>query len=121
MIYRKIFKLALVLILAGAFALLTFQCVALWREAAGCRQAQASAVFNKNAVSFLQMFVKQVLKNDKGVDFETRLKLETAVRDLKDEQILAAWQKFTNSQTEAEAQKNVKDLLEVVANKIKQN
>jgi len=121
MIYRKIFKLASVLVLLGALALLAYQCVNLWREAAGCRQAQTAATMNKNVVGFMQIFIKQVLKNDKGVDFETRLKLETAVRDLKDEQILASWQKFTDSKTEAEAQSNVKDLLEILADKIKQN
>jgi hypothetical protein len=45
--------------------------------------------------------------------------LETAVRDLKDEEILNQWQKFVDSKTETEAQKEVKNLLELLINKIK--
>lgn len=49
---------------------------------------------------------------------ETRLRLENAVRDLNNEQILAQWQKFTTSKTETEAQTQVKNLLELLVNKI---
>ena len=42
---------------------------------------------------------------------ETRLSLENAVRDLKDEEIMAEWQNFIASKTEADAQTSVKKLL----------
>lgn len=73
---------------------------------------------NAKVVDFTMMFIKQVLQADKEVDFETRLSLENAVRDLKDEQIMAEWQKFVGSKTEAEAQNSVKKLLEVLVGKI---
>ncbi|MFA6485974.1 MAG: hypothetical protein WCT40_01235 [Candidatus Magasanikbacteria bacterium] len=70
-------------------------------------------------VEFLKLFVKRVLKAQGEVDFETRLKLENAVRDLGDANVLAKWQAFVNSANEVDAQKNVKDLLEVLVDKIK--
>ncbi|MFA6520614.1 MAG: hypothetical protein WCT44_03350 [Candidatus Paceibacterota bacterium] len=76
------------------------------------------AVLNEKVVNFASMFIKQVLQADKEVDFETRLSLENAVRDLKDEQIMAEWQKFVGSKTEAEAQNSVKRLLGILIGKI---
>lgn len=65
------------------------------------------------------MFINDVLKSEGEVNFETRLKLENAVRNLQDEEILAQWQKFTNTQKEADAQTEVKVFLEMLVNKIK--
>lgn len=74
---------------------------------------------NTKILDFEKLFIKEVLKSQNEVDFETRLKLETAVRDLNDKEILAQWQKFTDSKTESDAQREVKNLLEILANKIK--
>ncbi len=74
---------------------------------------------NEKVLNFLKLFIKDVLKAEKEVDFETRLKLENAVRDIQDQEILNQWNKFVQSQTEDEAQRNVKDLLELLVNKIK--
>ncbi len=74
---------------------------------------------NTKVVEFTKLFVEKVLKAKSEVDFETRLNLENAVRNLKDEEILSQWQKFTESKTEAEAQNEVKNLLEKLVNKIK--
>jgi len=77
--------------------------------------------FNGKVLSFTQLFIEKVLKSDTEVDFETRLKLENAVRDLDDLEILNKWQIFIESQTEADAQENVKNLLEILINKIQTN
>ena len=74
---------------------------------------------NERILDFTRFFIKEVLKAEAEIDFETRLKLETAVRNLKDEEILAQWQKFVESKTEIEAQKAVKNLLETLMRKIK--
>ncbi|MDD2758651.1 MAG: hypothetical protein PHD72_04810 [Patescibacteria group bacterium] len=66
---------------------------------------------------FLQTFIQKVIRSEGEVSFETRLKLENEVRDLGDDKILAQWQAFVNSQTEAEAQKNVKALLGLLTDK----
>ena len=73
---------------------------------------------NEKALSFMQMFITDVLKSDEEVNFETRLKLENAVREISDKDILEGWQDFINSPDEVVAQDNVKNLLDVLANKI---
>lgn len=73
---------------------------------------------NAKTVNFTKMFIENVLAANGEVNFETRLKLESAVRELNDEAILGQWQKFVNSQTEADAQENVKELLKLLINKI---
>lgn len=70
-------------------------------------------------LNFTKLFISNVLKAEEEIDFETRLKLESAVRELGDEEILDKWKLFVNSQTEEYAQNSVKELLEVLVNKIK--
>ena len=74
---------------------------------------------NEEVLNFTKFFIDKVLKAEGEIDFETRLKLENGVRDLKDEEILAQWQKFVDSKTETEAQQEVKNLLELLVSKIK--
>lgn len=74
---------------------------------------------NEKVLNFASMFIREVLQADGEVDFETRLSLETAVRNLGDEEILAQWQKFVESKTEAGAQDEVKNLLELLVSKVK--
>jgi len=69
-------------------------------------------------VEFTDLFIAEVLQSDKEVDFETRLKLENAVRDLQNEKIYTTWKKFVDSKDEAEAQKNVEDLLGLLVKEI---
>lgn len=73
---------------------------------------------NTAILDFNKLFIDNVLKSKGEIDFETRLKLENAVRDLKDKEVLSQWQKFTESNTEEKAQDEVKNLLEMLANKI---
>lgn len=68
-------------------------------------------------VEFTKLFIQKVLKAEKEVSFEDRLKLENAVRDLHDDEILARWERFTSSKTELEAQTAVKNLLEILVKK----
>lgn len=68
-------------------------------------------------VNFTKLFIEKVLKAEKEVSFEDRLKLENAVRDLNDDEILRQWEKFTASKTELEAQEAVKNLLELLVKK----
>ncbi len=74
---------------------------------------------NEKVLEFTKLFIEKVLKAETEIDFETRLKLENAVRNLDNEEILVQWQKFVDSETEAEAQNEVKNLLEMLVNKIK--
>lgn len=86
------------------------------------RQTQATLqtqTTNEKVLEFTKLFIGEVLKADSEVSFDTRLKLETAVRNLGDEEILNQWQKFVDSKTESGAQEEVKNLLEMLVNKIK--
>ena len=74
---------------------------------------------NEKVLGFTKLFIDKVLKAETEIDFETRLNLENAVRDMNDEEILTQWQKFTDSKTETEAQDNVKNLLGILVSKIK--
>ena len=69
-------------------------------------------------VAFDKMFIEKVLQSNTEVSFDDRLKLENAVRDLNDPQILAQWEKFSNSANEADAQTQTKNLLDLIVNKI---
>lgn len=70
-----------------------------------------------NIINFTRMLVKDVLSAEKEVNFETRLQLENAVRDLNDEEILVQWKKFTDSGLEEQAQIEVKKLLRMLLDK----
>lgn len=74
---------------------------------------------NEKVLDFTKFFIEKVLKAEAEVDFETRLKLETSVRDLNNEEILTQWKKFTESETENQAQEEVKNLLEILIKNIK--
>lgn len=73
---------------------------------------------NEKVLNFTRMFIDKVLKADGEVDFDTRLGLENAVREIKDDEILAQWDKFVKSKTEMEAQNEVKDLLDLLVSRI---
>jgi len=75
--------------------------------------------FNEKILNFTSLFIVKVLKAEGEVDFETRLNLENAVRNVGDNEILTQWQKFIGSQTEVEAQTEAKNLLEMLVSKIK--
>ncbi len=77
------------------FALMYFQTA---KELEGAKTIISSQRYNDLDIKFLKMFIKQVIKSTKEVDFDTRLKLENSVRELNDPQLLAQWQKFVASQ-----------------------
>jgi len=83
------------------------------------QQSSEKATLNSSVLTFSQMFIDKVIKADKEVDFDTRLQLENAVRNTKDEEILSKWKAFIDAKTEIEAQSRVKDLLSVLISKIK--
>lgn len=74
---------------------------------------------NEKILNFNGLFIEKVLKAESEVDSETRLKLENAIRDLNDEDVSDSWRAFVGSRTEAEAQKRIIDLLEILAKKIR--
>lgn len=83
-------------------------------EAANSVQKQES----QKVTSFLKLFVNKVLQAKGEVSFDDRLMLENAVRDLNDKDILGKWQAFVNSSDDVSAQKNLKDLLQLLVEKL---
>lgn len=82
-------------------------------------QSKNNAVaFNGKVLDFNRLFIEKVLKAKDEIDFETRLKLESTVRNLNDAEIISAWQAFIDSKTEDEAQEKVKNLLYILSSKI---
>lgn len=73
---------------------------------------------NDKILSFTKLFIEKVLKAEAEVSFEDRLKLENAVRDINNKEIFDQWTKFTESKTESQAQTEVKNLLDLLINKI---
>jgi len=73
---------------------------------------------NIKIVSFLNLFIDKVLKTNEEVSFEDRLKLENAIRDIQDKDILFIWEKFTQAETSDDVQKYCKELLEALVEKI---
>src|SRR3989338_3199657 len=85
-------------------------------------EARAQTVqqqLNDKTIAFMVLFIDKVLGVSGEVDFDTRLNMENRVRELQNPDILAAWQKFTNSQTEREAQANVRGFLQILVKNLK--
>ncbi|GIW65616.1 MAG: hypothetical protein KatS3mg094_135 [Candidatus Parcubacteria bacterium] len=78
------------------------------------KQEEITKPVNRQSLEFLDLLVKKVLKADKEVNFETKLLLENKVRELRDKEILDTWNEFVNSKNETQAQKNIKDLIEIL-------
>lgn len=74
---------------------------------------------NEKIIQFFGLFVDKVLKSDQEIDFDTRLSLENSVRATGDSDLFKQWQNFTNSKTEEGAQVEVKNLLGLIAEKLK--
>lgn len=89
-----------------------------YKELRDLKSTQAKVELNTKVLNFTSMFIKKVLQADTEVGFETRLSLENAVRDLKDEEIMTEWQNFIGSKTEENAQNSVRKLLGILVAKI---
>ena len=113
---KIIFILIIILLIGNIF--LGIRYFSLTKELHQTQSALETQKINDKILEFTKLFIDKVLKTETEVDFETRLILENAVRNLGNEEILSQWQKFTESKTEYEAQENVKNLLETLVNNI---
>lgn len=76
---------------------------------------------NIKVLNFAKLFVGKVLAVKEEVDFESRLKMENAIRDINDAELFDQWTKFTKSDNPDEAQQNVVILLQMLVSKISVN
>jgi len=109
---------SIILILLAGNIFLIFQYVDIQQQLKVAQNDLLSKTTSGNIIAFTQLFVSKVLKAEGEIDFETRLQLENAVRGLGDQEILTQWQKFIESENELGAQQEVKNLLEVLMNKV---
>lgn len=116
---KKAILIIIVLLLVAGSVYFVVQYNILQKEIQQAQTALETQKTNEKVLEFTKLFVAKVLKTETEVDFETRLKLENAVRNLDDEEILNQWNKFVESETEDQAQNEVKNLLEMLVNKIK--
>jgi len=111
--------LALVMMgLLGMGVFFAVQNVIQAKEAQKIQQELARQKTNAKVVNFLNLFIQKVLKTDKEISFEDRLKLENAIRDINDPEILQKWEEFTGGTNEAQIQDGVKNLLEILVKKM---
>lgn len=73
---------------------------------------------NSKIANLSTLFIQKVLKTQGEVTPEDRLKLENAVYNTGDSQIISAWQSFTASSTEQDAQLGALNLLSMFSSKI---
>ena len=116
----KIYLLTIIviIILLAGNVYFAFRYFSLEKELTETRQALKTQQINEKVLNFTNLFITKVLKAEGEVSFEDRLQLENAVRALEDENILSQWQRFTESETEETAQNEVKNLLEMLVNKV---
>jgi len=100
-------------ILAGVTALYFFDKA----ELNNAKQVKIQQV-NEKAMYLAKLFVEKVLRGESEVNFEDRLKLENAVRDLNDKEVFEQWQKIVNSKSAEETQQEVGTFLDLLMNKI---
>lgn len=115
---RKLALTVVTVVLAFLIAYLSVSNLSQARQLHQLRSELAAQKTNVKVINFIDLFIQKVLRVDKEVSFEDRLRLENTVRDIGDENILATWEQFTSAQTEDQIQDGVKDLLEALVKKI---
>lgn len=117
----KIAVVILIILLTGG---LTISAIGYYQTLNALTDARLELAKQKNndrVINFLSLFVKKVINASTIVSFDDRLTLENSVRNLNDVQLLNKWKEFVDSKTESEAQKKVKELLDILVEKIRTN
>jgi len=120
-IYVSVKGLIVTIVILGLFASnIYFVCkfLEVRKELRASEEKIESLRINKKVLNFTELFIKKVLKSEGEISVEDRLQLENAVRSINDKQILNQWNKLLESETEEEGQIEVKNLLEMLVNKI---
>ncbi|MBU4274949.1 hypothetical protein KKE19_04025 [Patescibacteria group bacterium] len=118
MFNQRTITIIIIVVLAAGLVLSASQCYVSLQNLKAAESLLRTYQQNEKVLSFTKLFIGKVLKAETEVSFEDRLQLENAVRDINNEDILDQWNKFTESKTEAQAQEEVKNLLELLVNKI---
>ncbi len=114
---RIVFSVIIIVLFSGN-VLLASQCYILSKSLQANNVLLLASARNEKILNFTKLFIKKVLKAETEITFEDRLQLENAVRDIGNKDISGQWQKFVDSKGEAQAQTEVKNLLETLVNNI---
>jgi hypothetical protein len=104
-----------------AIALLSVKLYLYSNEIVRLQKVEQERVVNTKILDFTKLFIEKVLASKTEVDFETRLKLENAIRDINDTELFDQWTKFTKSKEPGEAQTDVVILLQMLMDRISAN
>lgn len=115
---KRTLVLSLTIVLFIGIVLLASWLATSYFDLRAAKDTLTTCKHNDKILNFTKLFIDKVLKSNTEVSFEDRLKLENAVRDIGDDQILKQWQAFIECKTETQAQEEVKNLLEILVNKI---
>ncbi len=114
---RKIINILLALSLAVNLLLGAFLVFAKIEANEAIKQVKVQQI-NGKALIFTKLFVQKVLQGQEEINFDDRLQLENAVRDLNDQAIFSQWQRFTKARTNEEAQLEAGSLFTLLLDKI---
>lgn len=106
------------IVLAVAFIVLLGQYFVLLQKDKISQNSLKLYQHNEKILAFTKLFVKDVLKSDGAVPLSQVLTLENAARDINNKPIYDEWQKFVNAKNSQEAQIEVKNLLEMLVDRI---
>ncbi len=109
--------LVFILMLAGLI-FFGWEAISLKAQLQAAQKTISQQQVNAKVLSFSKLFVANVLQGGQTVSFDQRLQLENAVRDINDEEIYAAWKKFTNASGQAEVQQDFYGLFNLLLTKL---
>ena len=115
----RIVLVIIILVLLASNIFFGMKYFAVQKELKETKATLESQKTNEKVLDFSKLFIEKVSKGAEEISFEDRLNLENAVRGLNDEEVLTQWNKFIESKTELDAQREVKNLLEMLVGKIK--
>ena len=114
---KKLYTIFIIVLFLG-FLFFAWQFISLKAELRTANQSIANEQVNAKVLNFSKLFVTNVLDGSKEVSFDQRLELENAMRDIKDPELFASWQKFTAAKDQSEIQRQFADLFQLLLKKI---
>ena len=118
---KRIIIYAVVAAVLIAITLLSVKLYLYSNEIVRLQKIEQSRAVNTKILNFTKLFIEKVLASKTEVDFESRLKLENAIRDINDSELFDQWTKFSQSKESGDAQTNVVILLQMLVSRISAN
>jgi len=116
---QKLVAIVIILLLVASNIFFAFKYMQAQEESTQLKTDLTETETKLPIIAFNQLFVDKVLRAEGEVSFDIRLELENQVRNLNDAPMLEQWNKFVNATDEAEAQSEVKNLLSLLAQRMK--